>query len=113
MGRFSPFYLEFQDGWTPLHCSAQAGHLSVVKLLVESGSSTTAETSNGRVPLWFAASENKLKVVTYLIQQEHDSYKLLDDRKVLNPKVEVKKYYTHMKRFTLCHKFITVCTRGI
>ena len=66
-----------------MHCSSQAGHLSVVKLLVESGSPTTAETSNGRTPLWFAASENKLKVVTYLIQREHDSYKLLEDRKVL------------------------------
>ena len=74
---------KLQDGWTPLHCAAQAGHLSVVKLLVESGSPTTAETSNGRTPLWFAASENKLKVVTYLIQREDDSYKLLEDRKVL------------------------------
>ena len=66
-----------------MHCASQAGHLTVVKLLVESGSPTTAETSNGRTPLWFAASENKLKVVTYLIQREHDSYKLLEDRKVL------------------------------
>ena len=65
-----------------MHCASQAGHLTVVKLLVESGSPTTAETSNGRTPLWFAASENKLKVVTYLIQREHDSYKLLEDRKV-------------------------------
>ena len=79
---FADLILNFKDGWTPLHCSAQAGHLQVVKLLVESGASTLAETTNGRIPLWFAASENKLKVVTFLIQQEHDSYKLLEDRKV-------------------------------
>jgi ankyrin repeat protein len=56
--------------------------MDVVKLLAESGASTVSETTNGRIPLWFAAAESNLKVVTYLIQQEHDSYKLLDDRKV-------------------------------
>ena len=71
-----------QEGWTPLHSAAQAGHLDVVKLLTEAGSSTTAETVGGRIPIWFAAAENNLKVVTYLMQQPHDSYKLLEDRKV-------------------------------
>ena len=41
-----------KDGWTPLHCAANAGHLDVVKHLVDSGASTKAETSNGRTPLW-------------------------------------------------------------
>ena len=83
-----------------MHCAAQAGHLSVVKLLVESGSPTTAETSNGRTPLWFAASENKLKVVTYLIQREHDSYKLLEDRKVLiSHEKRLDGVYDHTYRF--------------
>ena len=41
-----------QEGWTPLHCAAQAGYLNVVKLLVESGSSTKVVTTNGRIPLW-------------------------------------------------------------
>lgn len=49
--------------------------------MVESGASTVAETSNGRIPLWFAASENKLKVASFLINQQHDSYKLLEDRR--------------------------------
>ena len=46
------FNFFFQSGWTPLHCAAQAGHLNVVKLLVESGAPTTAQTTNGRIPLW-------------------------------------------------------------
>ncbi len=41
-----------------------------------------AETNNGRIPLWFAAAEGNLNVVTFLIQQKHDSYALLEDRKV-------------------------------
>ena len=71
-----------QDGWTPLHSAAKAGFLNVVSLLVESGASTTAETANGRIPLWYAAAEGNLNVVTFLIQQTHDSYSLLEDRKV-------------------------------
>ena len=66
-----------------MHCAAKAGYLNVVKLLVESGASTTAETSNGRIPLWFATAESHLNVVTYLIQQNHESYDLLEDRKFL------------------------------
>ena len=66
-----------------MHCAAKAGFLNVVKLLVESGASTTAETSNGRIPLWFATAESHLNVVTYLIQQNHESYDLLEDRKFL------------------------------
>ena len=42
--------------------------------------------SLGRIPLWFAAAENNLKVVTYLITQEHDAYKLLEDRRVSKKK---------------------------
>ena len=41
----------------------------------------------GRIPLWFAAAENNLKVVTYLITQEHDAYKLLEDRRVSKKKL--------------------------
>lgn len=52
---------------------------------MESGAPTTAQTSNGRIPLWFAASENNLNVVMYLLKQAHDAYLLLDDRKVNEP----------------------------
>ena len=40
------------DGWLPIHCAAHAGYLDVVKLLVESGSPSTAETNAGNIPLW-------------------------------------------------------------
>ena len=43
---------KFQDGWTPLHHAAHAGHLEVVTHLVESGASTKVQTANGRIPLW-------------------------------------------------------------
>ena len=38
----SIFYqlLEIQEGWTALHCAANAGYLDVAKLLVESGVSS-------------------------------------------------------------------------
>ncbi len=98
-------FILLQNGWMPLHCASQAGHLNVVKLLVtgflwrkvsiiltfisqikqvESGAPTTAQTTNGRTPLWFGASENNLNVVMYLLKQPHDAYNLLDDRKVNN-----------------------------
>ena len=32
--------LEIQEGWTALHCAANAGYLDVAKLLVESGASS-------------------------------------------------------------------------
>ena len=60
----------------------QAGYLNVVKLLVESGAPTTVETNTGKIPLWFAAAESNLVVVSYLIKQDHDAYTLLNDRKV-------------------------------
>ena len=45
---FYLFFDNWQEGWTPLHCASQAGHLDVVKLLTESGAATTAETTNGQ-----------------------------------------------------------------
>ena len=56
--------------------------MNVVKLLVESGAPTTVETNTGKIPLWFAAAESNLVVVSYLIKQDHDAYTLLNDRKV-------------------------------
>lgn len=62
----------------------------MVKLLVESGAPTTVQTNNGRIPLWFAAAESNMSVVSYLIKQQHDAYSLLDDRKVLSLLQEIQ-----------------------
>ncbi|ODM89562.1 Ankyrin-3 [Orchesella cincta] len=66
--------------WTPLICAAKAGHLDVVKLLVESGASPLAKTSKGQSAIWFAAAENHNDVLSYLMKKEHDTYGLLEDK---------------------------------
>ena len=71
-----------KNGWTPLHCAARAGYLDVVKLLVESGGSPKSETNLGSVPIWFAASEGHNDVLKYLMEKEHDTYALMEDRRV-------------------------------
>ena len=32
-------YLNYQDGWTPLHAASQKGHVNIVKLLISKGAS--------------------------------------------------------------------------
>lgn len=71
-----------KNGWTPLHCAARAGYLDVVKLLVESGASPKNETNLGSAPIWFAASEGHNDVLKYLMEKEHDTYTLMDDKRV-------------------------------
>lgn len=71
-----------QNGWTAMHCAARAGYLDVVKLLVESGASPKAETNYGASPIWFAAQEGHNDVLEYLMTKEHDTYGLMDDRRV-------------------------------
>ena len=39
-------------GWLSLHYAAKSGYLNTVKLLVDNGSSTTTQTSEGYIPLW-------------------------------------------------------------
>ncbi|XP_014234163.1 serine/threonine-protein phosphatase 6 regulatory ankyrin repeat subunit A isoform X2 [Trichogramma pretiosum] len=70
-----------KNGWTPLHCAARAGHLDVVQLLVQSGASPKSETNLGSAPIWFAASEGHNDVLKYLMEKEHDTYALMEDRR--------------------------------
>lgn len=65
-----------------MHCAARAGYLDVIKLLVESGASPKAETNYGASPIWFAAQEGHNDVLEYLMTKEHDTYGLMDDRRV-------------------------------
>ena len=39
-------------------------------------------TKNGRTALWYAASEGHNNVLYYLLREKHDSYSLLEDRRV-------------------------------
>lgn len=68
-----------------MHCAARAGYLDVVRLLVESGASPKAETNYGASPIWFAAQEGHNDVLEYLMTKEHDTYGLMDDRRVCIP----------------------------
>jgi ankyrin repeat protein len=71
-----------QAGWTALHLAARAGHLAMVQLLLDSGATPRSFNDNGRIPLWYAASEGHTSVLTLLLKREHDAYGLMEDRKV-------------------------------
>lgn len=73
----------FQNSWTVLHHTARAGHIKVVKVLMETGASPTAVTKEGKVPLCYAASAQKIDVLTYLILKDHDCFQLLEDKAFL------------------------------
>lgn len=90
-----------QNGWTPLHCAARAGFLDVVKLLVESGASPKAETNFGSAPIWFAASEGHNEVLKYLMAKEHDTYSLMEDKRV-------RPLSTGFQLFLMCHFLLRI-----
>jgi hypothetical protein len=46
------------NGWTPLHEGARAGHLEVVKLLVQKGADVNEVTVYGETPLYWAEREH-------------------------------------------------------
>ena len=60
-----------------INCFLLAG-----RLLVQSGASPKSETNLGCAPIWFAASEGHNDVLKYLMEKEHDTYALMDDKRV-------------------------------
>lgn len=58
----------------------------MVQLLLDSGAIPRSFNDNGRIPLWYAASEGHTSVLTLLLKREHDAYSLMEDRKVISVK---------------------------
>ncbi|XP_026842997.1 serine/threonine-protein phosphatase 6 regulatory ankyrin repeat subunit A isoform X2 [Drosophila persimilis] len=84
-----------RNGWTPLHCAAKAGHLEVVKLLCEAGASPKSETNYGCAAIWFAASEGHNEVLRYLMNKEHDTYGLMEDKRFVYNLMVVSKNHNN------------------
>ncbi|VDM84600.1 unnamed protein product, partial [Strongylus vulgaris] len=70
-----------KNGWTGLHYATKAGHLNVVKLFVKSSADELAETKEGKVPLCFAASNNHIECLRFLLKHKHDTHQLMEDRR--------------------------------
>lgn len=67
-----------------MHSAAREGHLVLVDLLLESGATPLSMTNNGRTAMWYAAAEGQTAVLSLLLKQPHDTYVLMDDRKVFH-----------------------------
>jgi ankyrin repeat protein len=55
-------------GWTPLHLAAAQGNVEVVRILVERGADTIAQTEDGRTPLHVAAQVGNTEIVRILVE---------------------------------------------
>lgn len=55
-----------KNGWQPLHEGARAGHVHIVKYLVEQGANVNETTGNGGTALWWARQAGADQVVEYL-----------------------------------------------
>ena len=80
MGQGAELNAKDGKGWLALHWAAHSGFLDIVKLLVESGSSTLSETLEGKIPLWYSSNAKNYHVSTYLLRQPHSTLSLLKDR---------------------------------
>ena len=52
LGQGAELNAKDKAGWLSLHYAAKSGFLNTVKLLVDNGSATTTQTSEGYIPLW-------------------------------------------------------------
>lgn len=71
-----------QKLWTPLHYAARYGYLDVVQLLVDSGADPTAASQQEKIALCCAAKAGHYSVLSYLLNKEHDSLQLMEDKAV-------------------------------
>lgn len=59
-------------GNTPLHYSAEGGHLTLSKMLIENGANINAQNRAGETPLHFAIASQRHGVCTYLVTHHAD-----------------------------------------
>lgn len=57
-----------QFNWTPLHHACHAGHVDIIKMLVQSGAMVDAVAMNGATPLMRAIESCRFSCVEYLIK---------------------------------------------
>lgn len=67
--RFDGYSIE---GATPLWCAAGAGHLGIVKLLIEYGADVNHPTVTNSTPLRAACFDGRLDIVKYLLEHKAD-----------------------------------------
>ena len=56
-------------GFTPLHLAVEAGHMDIIRLLLESGVEVNIKSTYGWTPLKIAAREGHLEIADYLISK--------------------------------------------
>mmetsp|Transcript_26150 Transcript_26150/g.34366 ORF Transcript_26150/g.34366 Transcript_26150/m.34366 type:complete len:435 (+) Transcript_26150:268-1572(+) len=61
-----------EDGWTPLHLAAAAGHVDIVAILIGHCATLDGLDFAGRTPLWWACYNGHLETVRCLIQRGAD-----------------------------------------
>uniref|UniRef100_A0A803KH73 Phosphatidylinositol N-acetylglucosaminyltransferase subunit Y n=1 Tax=Xenopus tropicalis TaxID=8364 RepID=A0A803KH73_XENTR len=70
-----------KNGWCPLHFAARSGFLDTIRFLVECGANPILECKDGKTAIQYAAANNHQDVVSFLLKKNHNTLKLIEDRK--------------------------------
>lgn len=109
---------ELPEAWdtTPLHEATANGYLAIVKELVKEGAKVDATDNVGFTPLLFAAMNNHLQVLIYLVEEAHANLSLTDpmDRTALTLAKrrghdDIVNYLTTKQKKPHCYPYQTQC----